>query len=85
MSGWRLRPEFDPWNAGKVFELSETEVPEPPECISALVLQGLKKPVDCTAFGTRCSPENPLGALMVSAEGACSAYFRYRRHLVAVS
>lgn len=85
MSGWRLRPEFDPWNAEKVFGLSETEGPEPPECISALVLQGLKKPVDCTVFGTRCSPENPLGALMVSAEGACSAYYRYRRHLVAAS
>lgn len=85
LSGWRLRPEFDPWNAEKVFGLSEIEVPEPPECISALVLQGLKKPVDCTAFGTRCSPENPLGALMVSAEGACSAYYRYRRRMVAAS
>jgi hydrogenase expression/formation protein HypD len=85
LSGWRLRPEFDPWNAEKVFGLSEIEVTEPPECISALVLQGLKKPVDCTAFGTRCSPENPLGALMVSAEGACSAYYRYRRHMVATS
>ena len=85
LSGWRLRPEFDPWNAEKVFGLSQTEVPEPPECISALVLQGLKKPLDCTAFGTRCSPENPLGALMVSAEGACSAYYRYRRHMVATS
>jgi hydrogenase expression/formation protein HypD len=83
LSGWRLRPEFDAWNAEKVFGLSETEVPEPPECISALVLQGLKKPVDCSAFGPRCSPENPLGALMVSAEGACSAYYRYRRHMVA--
>jgi hydrogenase expression/formation protein HypD len=85
LSGWRLRPEFDPWNAEKVFGLAEIEVPEPPECISALVLQGLKKPVECSAFGTRCTPENPLGALMVSAEGACSAYYRYRRHMVATS
>jgi len=85
MSGWRLRPEFDAWNAEKVFGLSETEVAEPAECISALVLQGLKKPVDCAAFGTRCTPENPLGAPMVSAEGACSAYYRYRRHMVAAS
>jgi hydrogenase expression/formation protein HypD len=85
MSGWQLRPEFDAWNAEKVFELSTTDVPEPPECISALVLQGLKKPVDCSAFGTRCTPENPLGAPMVSSEGACAAYYRYRRHLVGVS
>jgi hydrogenase expression/formation protein HypD len=85
MSGWRLRPAFDAWNAEKVFGLAEIEVPEPPECISALVLQGLKKPVDCTAFGTRCSPESPLGAPMVSSEGACAAYYRYRRHLVVAS
>jgi hydrogenase expression/formation protein HypD len=85
MSGWRLRREFDAWNAEVVFGLSESDVPEPPECISALVLQGLKKPVDCAAFGTRCSPENPLGAPMVSAEGACSAYYRYRRHMVTAS
>jgi hydrogenase expression/formation protein HypD len=85
MSGWRLRPEFDAWNAEKVFELSEIEVPEPPECISALVLQGLKKPTECSAFGTRCSPENPLGAPMVSSEGACAAYYRYRRHLAVAS
>ena len=83
MSGWQLRPEFDDWNAEKVFGLAEIEVPEPPECISALVLQGLKKPFDCAAFGTRCTPENPLGAPMVSAEGACAAYYRYRRHMVA--
>jgi hydrogenase expression/formation protein HypD len=44
------------------------------------VLQGLKKPVDCPAFATRCTPEQPLGAPMVSAEGACSAYYQYRRH-----
>jgi hydrogenase expression/formation protein HypD len=85
MSGWQLRPEFDAWNAEKVFDLSTVDVPEPPGCISALVLQGHKKPVECSAFGTRCTPENPLGAPMVSSEGACAAYYRYRRHLVAVS
>ncbi len=79
MSGWSLRPEFDDWNAEKVFGLADVEVPEPPECISAQVLQGLKKPVDCPAFGTRCTPDNPLGAPMVSSEGACAAYYRYRR------
>ncbi len=85
MSGWRLRPEFAAFDAEKVFGLSEVEVPEPPECISALVLQGLKKPFECTAFGVRCTPENPLGAPMVSAEGACAAYYRYRRHTVVAS
>ena len=78
-SGWGLRPEFDAWNAEKVFDLPEIDVPEPAECISAQVLQGLKKPVDCPAFGARCTPEMPLGAPMVSGEGACSAYYRYRR------
>ncbi len=78
-SGWRLRAEFDAWNAEKVFGLAETDVPEPPECISAAVLQGLKKPFECPVFGTGCTPDSPLGAPMVSAEGACAAYFRYRR------
>jgi hydrogenase expression/formation protein HypD len=85
LSGWRLRPEFDAWDAEKVFGLSDVEVAEPAECISALVLQGLQKPVDCPAFGTRCTPENPLGAPMVSTEGTCAAYYRYRRHMVAAS
>jgi hydrogenase expression/formation protein HypD len=51
--------------------------------MSAQVLQGLKKPTDCPAFGMRCTPENPLGAPMVSNEGACAAYYHYRRHAVA--
>ncbi|MBZ5585645.1 MAG: hydrogenase formation protein HypD [Acidobacteriia bacterium] len=79
-SGWRLRPEFDAWNAEKVFGIPEKDVPEPPECISALVLQGLKKPLDCPAFGAGCTPERPLGAPMVSGEGACAAYYRYKTH-----
>ena len=53
--------------------------PEPAECIAGLVLQGLKKPHECPAFGTRCTPEHPLGATMVSSEGACAAYYRHRR------
>jgi hydrogenase expression/formation protein HypD len=77
-SGLRLRPEFDPWNAERVFGLQAKEVAEPAECISALVLQGLRKPVECPEFGNRCTPENPLGAPMVSGEGACAAYYRYR-------
>jgi hydrogenase expression/formation protein HypD len=55
-------------------------VEEPAECISAEVLQGLKKPPDCAVFATRCTPENPMGAPMVSAEGACAAYYHYRRN-----
>jgi len=82
-SGLRLRPEFAAYDAERVFGIEETGAEEPGECISALVLQGLKKPHECTAFGTRCTPENPLGAPMVSAEGACAAYYRYRRHTVA--
>jgi hydrogenase expression/formation protein HypD len=77
-SGLRLRPEFDPWNAERVFGLQSKDVAEPAECISALVLQGLRKPFECAAFGSRCTPENPLGAPMVSGEGACAAYYRYR-------
>jgi hydrogenase expression/formation protein HypD len=79
-SGLRLRPEFAAHDAEKIFRLEEASVEEPAECLSAQVLQGLKKPVDCPAFGQRCTPESPLGAPMVSTEGACAAYYRYRRH-----
>ena len=58
--------------------LAEQDVEESPDCISGLVLQGVKKPNECPAFGVRCTPERPLGAPMVSSEGACAAYFRYR-------
>jgi hydrogenase expression/formation protein HypD len=76
-SGWRLRPEFEGFDAENRFEVSEIQTGESPLCIAGLILQGLKKPPDCTAFGTECTPEHPLGATMVSAEGACSAYYRY--------
>ena len=82
-SGLRLREEFAAYDATRVFDLAEVSVDEPSECISAQVLLGLKKPPDCPAFGMRCTPENPLGAPMVSSEGACAAYYRYRRHAVA--
>lgn len=80
LSGYRIREEFAAWDAERVFNLEDVDAEEPVECISSLVLQGLKKPVECPAFGTRCTPSQPLGAPMVSAEGACSAYFQYRRH-----
>ncbi len=79
-SGYRLREEFAAFDAERLFHLEETVAEEPKECISALVLQGLKKPADCPAFGSRCTPMTPLGAPMVSAEGACAAYYQYRRH-----
>ena len=79
-SGYRLRPAYADFDAEKRFGIADLNAEEPPECISALVLQGLKKPVDCPAFGKRCTPLKPLGAPMVSAEGACAAYYQYKRH-----
>jgi len=79
-SGLRLRPEFAAHDAGRLSSIAAMCVEEPAECISAQVLQGLKKPTECPAFGKRCTPEKPLGAPMVSPEGACAAYFTYRRH-----
>jgi hydrogenase expression/formation protein HypD len=80
LSGLRLRGEFAAHDAEKIFGMTEIHTEEPAECISAQVLKGLKKPTDCPAFAARCTPESPLGAPMVSAEGACAAYYRYRRH-----
>ncbi len=78
-SGYRLRAEFAAFDAEKVFGVEAAGVDEPAECIAPRVLQGLARPVDCPAFGRRCTPETPLGAPMVSSEGACAAYHRYRR------
>ena len=82
-SGLRLRAEYATYDADTIFDLELITAEEPAECISAQVLQGLRKPTDCPAFAVRCTPENPLGAPMVSAEGACAAYYRYRRQAVA--
>jgi hydrogenase expression/formation protein HypD len=76
-SGWRLRPEFSQFDAETRFPVDQIRTQESPECIAGLILQGLKKPHECPAFGTRCTPERPLGATMVSSEGACAAYYRY--------
>ncbi len=78
LSGLRLRPAFAAFDASLRFDVAEIHVNEPEACISGLVLQGLKKPSECPAFGRECHPEHPLGATMVSAEGACAAYYRYR-------
>jgi len=79
-SGLELCPEYAAFDAGTRFDVAGRTVEEDSECISGLVLQGLKKPEECPAFGTRCTPERPLGATMVSSEGACAAYYHYRRH-----
>jgi len=84
MSGWCLRPEFESFNAEKRFAVEAIQAEESPRCIAGQILQGLKKPFDCPAFGKECLPENPLGATMVSSEGACAAYYRYGRVEVSV-
>jgi len=79
-SGLGLTEAFAAFDAERRFDLSEVGPrPEPAECIAGLVLQGLKKPPECEVFGGRCTPEHPLGATMVSPEGACAAYYRHRR------
>jgi hydrogenase expression/formation protein HypD len=80
-SGFELTEEFSSFDAAKVFDVESVCAIEPSICISGEILQGLKKPPDCQAFGKQCTPENPLGATMVSAEGACAAYYSYGRHL----
>ena len=81
MSGYRLRDEFAQQDAEKLFDVAEIATLEPEICISGQILRGIKKPHDCPAFGTLCTPQHPLGATMVSAEGACAAYYAYGRHL----
>ncbi len=78
-SGYRLRPELAAYDAEQRFEVADISAQESPLCIAGLILQGQKKPPDCTAFGRLCTPEKPLGAPMVSSEGACAAYYHYAR------
>ena len=79
MSGWCLRPEYSEFDAEKRFAVENIKTKESEICIAGQILQGIKKPPQCPAFGTLCTPEAPLGATMVSSEGACSAYYRYAR------
>jgi hydrogenase expression/formation protein HypD len=81
-SGWCLRQEFRVFDSENRFDVESIQPEESPLCIAGQILQGLKKPFDCTAFGKQCTPENPLGATMVSSEGACAAYYKYGRHQV---
>ncbi len=78
-SGLGLQPEYAAFDAERRFDVADRALDEPAACISGLVLQGVKKPHECPVFGTLCTPEHPLGAPMVSSEGACAAYYRYRR------
>jgi hydrogenase expression/formation protein HypD len=77
-SGLGLRPEYAHFDAERRFKVTGMAAIEDPDCLSGLVLSGLRKPFECPAFGNRCTPEHPLGATMVSAEGTCAAYHMYR-------
>jgi hydrogenase expression/formation protein HypD len=79
-SGLGLSERYADYDAATKFSLLNIEISEPTECRSGLILQGLAKPSACPVFGTRCTPDHPMGALMVSSEGACAAYYRYRAH-----
>jgi hydrogenase expression/formation protein HypD len=78
-SGLGLTAEYAEFDAERRFGVEGCTAEESPDCISGLILQGLKKPPECSAFAKACTPEHPLGATMVSSEGACAAYYRYRR------
>jgi len=78
-SGFGLAEKYTAFDAELRFGLATSETDEPEECISGQILRGVRKPHECPAFGVRCVPEHPLGAPMVSSEGACAAYYQYRR------
>ncbi len=78
-SGYGLAADYAAFDAEKIFDVEDITVDESPLCIAGQVLQGMKKPHECPAFGTACKPEHPLGAPMVSSEGACAAYYNYGR------
>jgi hydrogenase expression/formation protein HypD len=80
-SGYQLAAEFRDLDAESRFNVEAIDTAEPAICIAGEILQGIKKPHDCPAFGTECDPQHPLGATMVSSEGACAAYYAYGRHL----
>jgi hydrogenase expression/formation protein HypD len=82
-SGFGLRPEFAQYDAEQRFDVTGVLAQESPVCIAGSILRGLKKPHQCPVFGTRCTPEHPLGAPMVSSEGACAAYYHYGRTTIA--
>jgi hydrogenase expression/formation protein HypD len=85
MSGYELRSEFSAYDANIKFDVNIEKVSESPDCIAGLVLKGIKKPHECPQFGKKCTPQSPLGAPMVSSEGACAAYYHFSNMLETVS
>lgn len=83
-SGLTISEPFAKWDAEVKFNLTTIQTEEPPACIAGLILQGIKRPSSCPCFNTTCHPHTPLGATMVSSEGACAAYYKYARHLSTV-
>jgi hydrogenase expression/formation protein HypD len=81
-SGYKLTKDFALYDAESRFGIEGIKVSEHPNCMAGDVLKGIKKPVDCPEFGKTCSPANPLGAPMVSSEGACSAYYNFSEHSI---
>ena len=79
MSGYEMRPEYADYDANAKFNVNIEKVPENAECIAGQVLKGIKKPHECPQFGKGCTPQMPLGAPMVSSEGACAAYYHFSR------
>jgi hydrogenase expression/formation protein HypD len=77
-SGLKIRGKFAAFDASRHFSIDVPAVHDPSGCICGEVLRGLKKPDQCALFGTVCTPVNPVGACMVSGEGACQAYYQYR-------
>ncbi len=78
-SGFKIKAKYKEFNADKIFDLKEIKKEEATVCIAGEIMQGIKKPFECPAFGKECKPENPLGSPMVSSEGACAAYYRYNK------
>ncbi|RUM32654.1 MAG: hydrogenase formation protein HypD [Aquifex sp.] len=83
-SSLKIKKDYEEYDAEKVFDVKLPQPKEHPACICGKVIRGVAKPVDCKLFGTVCTPSNPLGSCMVSSEGACAAYYKYRRGLVSV-
>ncbi|MEZ4841130.1 MAG: hydrogenase formation protein HypD [Flavobacteriaceae bacterium] len=81
-SGYRLRKKYEQYDAEEKFNISNIKVPENANCIAGEILKGLKKPYECSQFGKTCVPANPLGAPMVSSEGACAAYYHFSNHVI---
>jgi hydrogenase expression/formation protein HypD len=80
MSGLKLRGSFERFDARRRFQVEDTRLSEPEGCLCAQILRGERVPTDCACFGGACTPDEPVGPCMVSAEGACAAYYRYKEN-----